>query len=368
MKVSELLERRRKNWHELECLCEEVNPSYRYVLGVFVIVLAVVLPCIVIPTLLAIAAIRAGKTREIQDPRKLARFAALYRAVCADLALADAYQLPPNSVQYLHRLVGRAHNVLHRGRGFDVSSWVRLILIDTPQRIFNDVCVQFCFCLFWGVFIISAYLAHSEAIWPDFAETILGKEQIEVMEQNFAEPLTGRKWEDDFMMMSFYIFNNPWIGLQCFVGSLLVIPGLLTVFYNAAVLGASFGYMFRPDVAAGENFREFVTAHGPFELTAVVLCAGAGLRIGVGFLVTHGLSRLDSLKKSGWDAVPILAAGIILFFLAAMIEGFISPSALPAPFTEFSYHCKAAVALFCSGLLMFYFVVLGFPRGAGRAF
>jgi uncharacterized membrane protein SpoIIM required for sporulation len=104
-------------------------------------------------------------------------------------------------------------------------------------------------------------------------------------------------------------------------------------------------------------------------LTAVVLSAGAGLRIGIGLLVTHGLSRLDSLKKSGWEAVPILAAGIILFFLAALIEGFISPSALPAPLTPFSYHCKAAVALFCSGVLMFYFVVLGFPRGGpDRAF
>jgi hypothetical protein len=41
-----------------------------------------------------------------------------------------------------------------------------------------------------------------------------------------------------------------------------------------------------------------------------------------------------------------------------MIEGFLSPTALP-------YWLKAGVAILSSGMLMFYFVVLGFPRKAG---
>jgi hypothetical protein len=54
-------------------------------------------------------------------------------------------------------------------------------------------------------------------------------------------------------------------------------------------------------------------------------------------------------------AVPIMAASATLFVLAALTEGFLSPS--PAP-----YLFKAAWAILSSGAISFYFVVLGFPR------
>ena len=70
--------------------------------------------------------------------------------------------------------------------------------------------------------------------------------------------------------------------------------------------------------------------------------------------------------NSGWwftagsESMPIMGCAMGLFFLAAMIEGFLSPSAAP-------YAVKAGVAVISSGLLMFYFVVLGYPRSASRA-
>jgi hypothetical protein len=50
-----------------------------------------------------------------------------------------------------------------------------------------------------------------------------------------------------------------------------------------------------------------------------------------------------------------MAASAVLFSLAALTEGFLSPS--PAP-----YIVKAVWAILSSGLISFYFVVLGFPR------
>ena len=70
---------------------------------------------------------------------------------------------------------------------------------------------------------------------------------------------------------------------------------------------------------------------------------------------TNGLTRTASLRKTAEEAMPIMGAAMILFFLAALIEGFLSPSAAP-------YAIKAMVAIVTSGLLMFYFVVLGFPQ------
>ena len=101
MKVAQLLESRRENWRELEELCTPVK----------------------------------GARRGTTDARSVSRFSALYRAACADLALAEAYQFPPSTVQYLHRLVGRAHNRLYRSQSFTFSTWTRQLLVDVPQRL-----------------------------------------------------------------------------------------------------------------------------------------------------------------------------------------------------------------------------------------
>jgi uncharacterized membrane protein SpoIIM required for sporulation len=108
-------------------------------------------------------------------------------------------------------------------------------------------------------------------------------------------------------------------------------------------------------VPESKNFFNFVTAHGPFELTAIVLGTAAGLRLGYAMVQTLGASRSASLREAARNAVPMMILATILFGLAALIEGFLSPS--PAP-----YWVKAAVAVISSGALMFYFVMLGYPR------
>jgi uncharacterized membrane protein SpoIIM required for sporulation len=104
----------------------------------------------------------------------------------------------------------------------------------------------------------------------------------------------------------------------------------------------------------------FVTAHGTFELTAIALAAAAGLRIGSGWLITGGMTRLASLRLQALRAVPIMGASGVLFILAAFTEGLISPSGLP-------YLVKALFGMFASTLLMFYFIILGYPTGRSDA-
>jgi uncharacterized membrane protein SpoIIM required for sporulation len=322
MKVVDLLERRRPHWQELDRLCDELQTT----------------PARALP------------------PAGVSRMGSLYRAACADLALAYAYQLPQNTVQYLHRLVGRAHNQLYRSRRFELAKWTEMLLFEVPKTIFHDRCVQVMFCVFWGLFILSAYLAYSKSAWPDFAEQVLTHDGLERLEKMYETPIAdlGRGGDENMAMAGWYTQHNTGIGLQCFAWGLLVVPGMLVTMFNAISLGAAFGYMGRPDVAARDNFFHFVTAHGPFELTAIVLMAGAGLRLGLSWMMTGGLSRGASLRKAGRQVMPIVGAAMVMFFLAALIEGFLSPSALP-------YELKMTVALFSSTLLGIYFIVLGFP-------
>lgn len=325
MKASDRLQQRRPQWEELEQLCEQL-----------------------------------ARTSGRLSAAQVLRLGALYRAACADLALAYAYQLPQSTVQYLHRLVGRAHNQLYRSQPLQPRRWAALLLRQVPRQVFQDRCVQAVFCLFWGLFVLAAFLAYDKRAWPDFAEEVLGAEHIQRMEEMYREPLAeGRSGEENLSMAGFYLSHNTGIGLRCFAWGLLVIPGLLLLITNAITLGATFGYMARPEAIGGEHFFEFVMAHGPFELTAIVLSAGAGLRLGLAWIVAGELSRRASLVQAGQQAMPVMGTAVVLFALAALIEGFVSPSTAP-------YAVKAGVALVSSVLLAFYFVVLGQPADVPR--
>ena len=285
---------------------------------------------------------------------QVSRFSALYRAACTDLAMAEEYQLPPATVEYLHRLVGRAHSQLYRSNPMTKQRWSDYISKIAPQCIFRDPCVKVAFVVFFGLFTLSAVLAWSEDSFPGYAERILGAKAMAKMKEDFDKPINGNF--DHFIVSSgFYISHNTSIGLQCFALGPLILPSLCALGFNAVSLGASFGFMARSDIEQGDVFFQFVTAHGVFELTAIALSAAAGLRVGIGLFATGGLSRSDSLRLNAERALPIILTSVALFLLAAFTEGFISPSPLP-------YFFKACVAVFSSGLLMYYFVVLGFPR------
>ena len=305
MNVAKLLDKRRVQWTELETLCDAMETSGR--------------------------TNKSGVAHH-QGDQGIARFSTLYRAACADLALADAYQLPPGTVTYLHRLVARAHNQLYRADRFEPKRWSGIVFRDAPQQIFADPCVRVATIVFFGLFAISMFLGRNDALFPGFAERMVGAEQLNQLEEMYEKPLSG-SFEHYVTMSGYYIQHNTAIGLRCFAYGILLIPCLFNLAYNAVALGTMFGFMARPDTVGGDHFY----------------------RIGVGLFYTGGLTRGDSIRVNALKAVPVMATSVILFILAALTEGILSPS--PAP-----YLIKALWAVFSSGLISFYFVVLGFPQ------
>lgn len=317
MNVAKTLRQRSKSWKELQTLCDSMQ----------------------------------GRGGRPGDAAAVIRFGELYRAACADLALASSYQMPPATEAYLQRLVARAHNQLYRTESFRPRAWLRVLMVDAPRQIFADGCVRVAAVLFFGLFALSMAMARSETLFPGFAESVVGGDALANVEEMYRQPMEGSM--DHYVTMSaFYIKHNTGIGLTCFGLGVLILPCLFQLAYNAVTLGTIFGYMARADAIGGDHFLHFVTAHGPFELTAIVLSAAAGLRLGVGLFRTDGYTRADSLRRAAGSAMPVIAAAVMLFGLAALTEGFISPSPLP-------YLIKCGWAIGSSGLITFYFVVLG---------
>lgn len=320
MKAAELIESRMSAWRLLERNCEVLEQ----------------------------------RQRRKMPPAERAQFASLYRAACADLALADAYQLPNSTIRYLHELVGRAHNQLYRSRRFDYTSWLRVMFEDVPRQLFHDAYLRLAFLIFWGGFFLSAFLASQWSPIPSFAEDVMTEDVMQQMEMSFSEGFAGADDANGMGAVAFagYTLHNTSIGLRCFAfGIVFGVGGLFALAFNSVFLGAAFGHM--SNSPHSNNFFEFVTAHGPFELTAIILSAAAGMRMGFSLVATRGLRRSDSLALAAKKSLPVMMAAVTLFVLAAMIEGFISPTGLP-------YEVKATVAMVSTLLLLFYLAVLGY--------
>lgn len=319
MKVADLLDARRQNWRELEILCSQME----------------------------------HRTKRRLGGAAIMRFATLYRAACADLALADAYQLPQHTVRYLHHLVGRAHNQLYRSRKFNVSAWMEQLFVEVPRKLFHDIFVRVAFLVFYGCFLACMVLS---IVDESVSERVAGPGMLEGLDNMYSQEIgKDANIANSGMMSGFYIRHNTSIGLRVFaMGLVFGVLGLFETIYNASVLGAAFGYM--ATTSHWNNFFTFVTAHGPFELNAIVLSAAAGMRLGFGLIETRGWTRKASLERAAKEAIYVMSVAVLLFVGAAFIEGFISPSPL-------WYEFKMMVAFAAQVLLMLYFVFLGSLQG-----
>jgi uncharacterized membrane protein SpoIIM required for sporulation len=301
-----------------------------------------------------------GPSFRRRESQRILGFSRRYRAACSDLALAIAGRFPPETTDYLHQLVADAHSQLYRTESFSFVDWVRSLVVVVPRRIVTDPCFWIALGLFWSLFLGAGAAA---ILRPSYAVDLVGTATLAKMEEMYTKsPSSVASDAQRSMATGFYVFNNAGIGLRAFVGGILGGVGSLVILgSNAVFLGVIFGHMLTSPQRA--NFVEFVTAHGPFELTAVVLSAAAGLRLGWALLDTRGWSRLESLQRTAPEALSTAGLATVLFILAAFIEGFGSPSTLP-------YRVKAAVAVGTAAALVAYFlaplVVFGVGRGRTR--
>jgi uncharacterized membrane protein SpoIIM required for sporulation len=354
MKVVERLIEREKDWHELQLLLSRMEgkrinrrassakPTHDST--------GQTRP----PTVSSASDLRAETRKKGISADDILRLGELYRSACADLMLAEAHDLPRDTVAYLHSLVGRAHNAVYRSKGFRLKDWGRAIFEEVPRRLRADPMLRIAALTFWGLFLLTAFVAAAQ---PGFAIRVLGEDQVEAMETMYERALDGSGGgkevlgRDDSMMTGFYIWHNAGIGLSCYAwGFLFGIGSLGMLAFNAITLGTVFGHM--ATVTQAGHFFTFVTAHGPFELTAIVFAGAAGLRLGSGLLVTQGQARMVSLRREARQSLPIIGVSVILFILAAFLEGYVSASPLP-------YWSKATIAVFSTLLLAFYVFALG---------
>src|SRR5437660_1214588 len=103
----------------------------------------------------------------------------------------------------------------------------------------------------------------------------------------------------------------------------------------------------------------FTAAHGPLELSCIILSGGAGLRLAWALLRPGDRSRRDALRLAGAQAIRVMLLVVPALGVAGLLEGFLSPSGAPLAL-------KITVGLVAGVALWSYIALVGrsFKRSA----
>jgi len=280
-----------------------------------------------------------------EEVRELGR---IYRRTSSDLAIARAESRDPRLVNYLNSLVIRAHGRIYRAEALEGGQRVRkFFLRDFPQafrRTWRYTAIAF---VLFMVFGIASFLG----TWRDaeFSE-LAGVSPAWRAENTDARV---RWWESlnkaNQVGGAAIMTNNIGVMFYAFAfGALLGLGTLYIMALNGASIGAVLALTYR--AGFGHELVAFMAGHGVIELTCIFIAGGAGLLIGGAILIPGDLSRFDSLRLRGREAVQLIVGCIPLLVLAGLIEGFISPAPI-SPMIKYSVAIATGIALYTYLLL-----------------
>lgn len=249
-----------------------------------------------------------------------------YRILCADLARAQALDLGADVLHYLDDLAGRSHNRLYGVRTSESKGLRAAILEEFPRTLRREWRFFLAANLFfYGPFFVGVL---GPLLSPSFAGLVLPTSSLEQMEAMYSGEIERAGFGEDVAMVGFYVMNNVGIAFRCFAtGALAGMGSVVTLIYQGLILGTMEGYLW--SVGLGWNLTAFTAGHTAWELTGIVVAGMAGMRMGWSFVVTHGLSRISSLREAGPTIYHLVLGASVMLFIAAGIEGLWSAG--PAP-------------------------------------
>jgi len=259
--------------------------------------------------------------------RELRELALLYRQTAADLSTARADPRSASLARYLNELLGRAHNHVYTGAPGGLRGILRFYTRRFPQ-VFRDTWpyTAAATLVFLAGAALGVLLSASD---PGFDRYLLGGDMLDTIDRRemwthslvAIKPLASSGIMTNNLSVSFIAFAT---GIFGGLGTLymMVVNGLLMGVISSACYRAGLGL----------SLWSFVAPHGALELPAVFIAGGAGFVLARGVLVPGLLSRRDSLAQAGGQAIRLLLGIIPLLIVAGLIEGFISPTDMPAPF------------------------------------
>lgn len=274
--------------------------------------------------------------------RELQELSLLYRQVAADLSSVREDPMSRRLADYLNQLLGRAHNLIYMGRRPGPGGILEFYRNGFP-RIFR---ITFNYSLAaFAIFLAGTLVGFLACLGdPGFQRFLLPAPMADSIEHR-------QMWTHSILTVkplasAGIMTNNLSVSFMTFA---LGITGGLGTLYMLGVNGLLMGVISAACWQAGMSMKlwEFVAPHGVLELPAIFIAGGASLLLARGLLFPGFLRRRDALVHYGGQAVRLILGIIPVLVIAGVIEGFFSPTPMPAV-------AKFLLAVGAGGLLLMY--------------
>ena len=269
--------------------------------------------------------------------REVAEFSRLFRELANDLATVRSREWGEDLAAFLNHLVSRGYNAFYKAppgvvqRGFD------FLIREFPQLIRKNLWYVIAgLALFFVPMGISWAVVQNN---PALAARVVPEQQLTQYRTMYAKRKDGARGMGQMsgartFMAGFYVRHNTTIAWRSFaLGVLLGVGTVYTLLYNGIVIGTVAGYVVA--VADSQRFLSFVITHGAFELTAISISGAGGLMLGNAILHPGQRTRWEALRVRGLEAIKLAFGAGVMLFIAAMIEGYWSPSPSIPPIVKY---------------------------------
>ncbi|SEU37068.1 stage II sporulation protein M [Stigmatella erecta] len=255
----------------------------------------------------------------------------LYRRAASDLAHAQTFYPATDAHRFLNQLCGQAYAAIYQPpqerwaavRGFFAREFPATLRAE--GRFVAASGGLFVLGLLLGALVVLLEPRGAELLVPEGVRSYVAQ---------------GRMWTDDLLSVappnavaSGIATNNLTVIIFTFASGILF--GLGTVFTlvnNGVQIGAISALCAREGL--GGRMLDFVAAHGPVELSIIVIAGGAGLMVGQALIDPGELPRGQALALRGRTAVKLVLGCAPFLAAIGAVEGFISPGSLFPPWLK----------------------------------
>lgn len=265
---------------------------------------------------------RRPRSLSYEDLEKLAYN---YRQLLHDHALARARYPGTALANRLHRLVLEGTHWLQRDPGTHLPGLWRFFSRSFP-RAFRAALPRI--GLATVLFALAALAGFALAVvQPGLGTAFLGSEAIEGLKR-------GTLWTETIFAVvpgsvagTMIATNNLSVALTAWAGGVLAgLGSLYVIFLNGIMLGSVIGVTMHYSMEPA--LFEFISAHGPLEISLILFSAAAGLDLGRALVVADDRPRAERLVEAGRRSLILLLGCLPWIFVLGFIEGYISPSVL----------------------------------------
>ncbi len=286
-----------------------------------------------------------SRWHSFQNIERLNHFIELYQNTANDLSYAQTYFPDDSMTLYLNGLVALAHQRVYRQTHGNLKDLWAFLRSGFARKVRDHAWYLLC----------STFIAVAGAIFGYAIVMSRPVNAYHLLPSNFLSGFdpsrTGPHIVDAPILSTYIMTHNMLAVLLCFIGgATLGIFTLYTLWQNGMIIGvlaAIFQLQHKSYI-----FWSLILPHGVTELSAIFISGAGGLIFAHKLIAPGRFRRIDSVRIGLIDAIQLLLGSFCMLVIAGTIEGFVTPSFLPAS-------VKYGIAFCTFFLWLSYFLMAG---------